>query len=458
MGVRGTHKRTIEVQSMKAIKRIIALILVSIFVIGAIFISYTGIKNGAVVYATVNDDAIYVPLRSESDAVKAFQAYCKSRDLTIEGSLSDAVTTFTTGAFNSACNELGIDITELQAEIKAEYDQSGEPVKFFFNDTGVMAMNRIFAQFLQDNELEVGDSADEQNNTVSGGDYFVDMDGNGCYVLEVNTTSGNTGVFASNVVKTGSKYVNSYNEIYNFIGENSNKRLFNTYHINSNDTVNLYGYYGYVSGGWWRIITPNNTNSVVQMTDKKYLQGYLCIEKTADGVYFLALYSPKSTVVVNQIYRLNNVSTQNVIVFLTTNNTVINNNNYEGDTYITNEGDIINNDNPDQADFPDYPNEPTNTPDDWGAEMPDLNIPWYLQGKEEKFPWNIPFNIMLTLSLLKAEPQAPHFEGTMDFKFTTYDYEVDLSQFDDVAEVLRKMEVIAFLIGLMVLTKNLIGW
>ena len=137
------------------------------------------------VYAAVNDDSIYVPLRDQSDLVTAFQYYCKSRDLTIEGSLADAVTTFTTGVFNSACNEIGINITELQAEIKAEYDSSGKPVKFLFNDTGIMAMNRIFAQFLQDNEIEVGDEVDKE---VYNGYFFTDADGNSCYCYVLTYT------------------------------------------------------------------------------------------------------------------------------------------------------------------------------------------------------------------------------------------------------------------------------
>lgn len=446
---------------MKAIKRIIALILISIFVIGAVFISYTGIKNGAVVYATVNDDSIYVPLRSESDAVKCFQAYCKSRDLTIEGSLSDAVTTFTTGAFNSACNELGIDITELQAELKAEYDQSGEPVKFFLNDTGVMAMNRIFAQFLQDNELQVGDA--DVDKTIYSGMVFTDNNGINSLVTfyDANDSDKVTamgtayhaydGWYAVNDVSypTNTQYpfvkLSGFN--FNYVDNKSHTFIIEKLAV-SDEVYRYRGSIDNLSASNFWLYNNGNTGMfsvLYNIRTSDYYIGYVNLTTNKVG-------GTKIKITPN-----NGQSQQtNIIIVAPT----INNNNYEGDTIINNEGDIINNnpDNPDQPDFPDYPEEPTGNVDDWGAEMPDLNIPWYLQGKEDKFPWNIPFNIMLTLSLLKAEPQAPHFEGTMDFKFTTYDYEIDLSQFDDVAEVLRKMEVIAFLIGLMVLTRNLIGW
>lgn len=151
------------------------------------------------------------------------------------------------------------------------------------------------------------------------------------------------------------------------------------------------------------------------------------------------------------------------IIFLTTNNNTINANTYNDNkqTVINNEGDVYNYDY-DDDDPPINPpsggggdDSPTD-PDDWGIDLPDLNINWLLEGKENKFPFNIPFNIILTLSLLNAEPEAPHFEGTIDLGIYQWNYEIDLEQFDSVAEVCRNFEFIAFLIGLMLLTKRLI--
>ena len=59
---------------------------------------------------------------SNADLVSAFKAYCKSRNLAIEGSIADAVTSFTTSTFNNICNTLGIDVTALQAEIASRTD------------------------------------------------------------------------------------------------------------------------------------------------------------------------------------------------------------------------------------------------------------------------------------------------------------------------------------------------
>lgn len=63
---------------------------------------------------------------------------------------------------------------------------------------------------------------------------------------------------------------------------------------------------------------------------------------------------------------------------------------------------------------------------------------------------------MFALSLLNAEPEAPHFEGTINFGFTSYDYDIDFIQFDHVAVIFRRLMFLAFIFGLMFLTKQLI--
>ena len=168
------------------LKRVITLLFCLIIVFVAIFGFVVGVVSVPTIYsyAEINVSNLYEPLRDSSDAVKAFQAYCKSRDLTIEGSITDAVTTFTTGAYNSCCNAVGVNVSQLQAEIKAEYDQSGKPVKFLFTNTGVMAMNRVFAQFLQDNEIEVGDEVNDQ--TVYDGYY---ANGSNVFVIKSGTSA-----------------------------------------------------------------------------------------------------------------------------------------------------------------------------------------------------------------------------------------------------------------------------
>lgn len=76
------------------------------------------------------------------------------------------------------------------------------------------------------------------------------------------------------------------------------------------------------------------------------------------------------------------------------------------------------------------------------------------------FPFCIPFDFAEFISVLQAEPQAP----TFTFKFPVgYDeqmqviyeeYEIDFSQFDEVAYWVRKMELLLFIVGLIFSTRS----
>ena len=426
-------------------------VAIMLFCLMMVFIATFGFVVGVVAvptiysYAAVNDDPIYVPLRDPSDAVTAFQAYCKSRDLTIEGSLADAVTTFTTGAFNSACNEIGINISQLQAELKAEYDQSGKPVKFLLNDTGVMAMNRIFAQFLQDNELQVGDTDVDQ--TVYDGQLFVDANGVSCLAYVINTSS-TTNFDKSKIEQKGTFYGYSLPYIksqatasvpfeFTVYPNNLNSSVTYTFYYRKNSTAEqivntAYGGYNYeiyykrVDGG-----------------QSEYI-GEPCVfynkydNHTYVGTCEVSVYGSNATFKVVNSTRVTNVSPATVVIVATT----INNNTYEGDTIINNEGDVIvepdpvppggtdpgwdigggggtatdGNGNTWNIQFPDF-------------ELPDLNIDWSINGLGEKFPFSIPFDLVALVTVLNAEPQAPRFEGTVNFGFTTWDYDINLQQF-----------------------------
>ena len=235
-------------------------------------------------YADNNNNDLYIPLRSQSDLVKAFQAYCKSRDLTIDGSAADAVTKFTTGAFNGACNTLGLNITQLQAEIQAEYDQTGKPVKFLFNSTGVMAMNRVFAQFLQDNNLDVGDSADQANNTVYNGEMFSDNDGNTCFVTIYRSGTGD------NIIQLGTPYKYTGQELSTLTRSNSYSYT-DTLHINNSDYIlastfdyqysKAYCFLNIQYSG--RFSISNGANSYSDVIENSY--GFLSVGKIGTSYY-----------------------------------------------------------------------------------------------------------------------------------------------------------------------------
>lgn len=430
-------------------------------------------------YASIDDDIVWTPLRQQSDMVVAFQEYCKSRDLTIEGSLADAVTTFTTGAFNSICNTLGFNMTQLQAEIKAEYDANGRPVQFLFTATGIDAYNRIFAQFLQDNELEVGEAVDE---TVYSGRWFTDDDGYSCFITSINTT--NKYVSDPSLVSLGSPYRFSGEEYFNSVSIGSGYQEYYLtfkenpykYYINwkkstndaTDDKINFALQSGTGRGEYIYVYAPRQS--------KAYYNGFVAIiennlHELYLGYYRYRLDGTLSNYIVSGQVRLNDESSQDIsIVDIDIYSPTINNNTYEGDTIINNYPD----DDPDDPDpvypdpeypdpptyDPDYPNDPITPqtpPDDWGIELPDFtDFDWIMSGLEKKFPWDIPFNIMFMLSLFAAEPEAPHFVGDIDLKVTTWHYDLDLAPFEELAEIFRKFFFISFLLGLMLLTKQLI--
>lgn len=79
-------------------------------------------------------------------------------------------------------------------------------------------------------------------------------------------------------------------------------------------------------------------------------------------------------------------------------------------------------------------------------------------GLETIFPFCIPFDIYAFCSALNADPVAPSFEWRMQYAPLGLDYtfEIDLSAFDGVAQVLRTMELLAFCVGLAFWTRHLI--
>lgn len=76
------------------------------------------------------------------------------------------------------------------------------------------------------------------------------------------------------------------------------------------------------------------------------------------------------------------------------------------------------------------------------------------------FPFCIPFDLYHMVTLFVAEPEAPHakWEFNLPFAAGTYKVEWDLQEWDEVAALCRKMELILFCVGLAVVTYKLIKW
>lgn len=74
----------------------------------------------------------------------------------------------------------------------------------------------------------------------------------------------------------------------------------------------------------------------------------------------------------------------------------------------------------------------------------------------EFFPFCLPFDIYAFFELLAAEPEAPRFEWEIQLPVMDepYLFVVDLSPWNDIAQLLRNLELIAFIIGLCVVTRE----
>lgn len=85
----------------------------------------------------------------------------------------------------------------------------------------------------------------------------------------------------------------------------------------------------------------------------------------------------------------------------------------------------------------------------------------YTVSLSDLFPFCIPFDLYNIISCFKADPVTPSAEITIPVgydgsEFTWETYTVSLSAFDPVAAVVRVLEYIAFIIGLMLVTRKLI--
>lgn len=74
------------------------------------------------------------------------------------------------------------------------------------------------------------------------------------------------------------------------------------------------------------------------------------------------------------------------------------------------------------------------------------------------FPFCIPFDLFNLLKVLQAEPVAPHFDFELDFgSLGRFPVSVDFSEWNDLAQLVRTLEIGLFIVGLAVGTRKLIG-
>ena len=445
------NKDTITYNVMGKIKSSLLIILICTmsFVSG-----YTSVSKTSFVFASAPEG--YIQSSSDTDLANAFRAYCKSRNLNLEGTTLGAITSFTTQTFNNICDFLNYDLTALQAEVY--YKTSGNSgLQWYFTSSGIAAYNRIFAEFLQNNNLNVGDSV---NDTLQSGLWFEDVDGYGCFVYDVTTINTYGNYPAYFITHRGTFYKYTGSEIYQLANSGTSSVIFNLSSLTNNISKRIY-----ISSD----VAFIQDTAVYKLADTN-TSNYIgdCIIFRMNGSYYLGAISReiipsvnRDREVVNQLSIINfptGTQLPTVNITITTNNTTINNNTYEGDTIINPDGtpQEPGGGGGDTPDTPVLPEPDLDPAEDWDIELPDLNINWILSGKQNKFPFDIPFNVMYALELLQAEPEAPRIQGTLDLVVYEWNYDLDLSDFDSVASICRNMEFLAFLTGLMLMTRKLI--
>lgn len=86
----------------------------------------------------------------------------------------------------------------------------------------------------------------------------------------------------------------------------------------------------------------------------------------------------------------------------------------------------------------------------------DTDISTYVVEISSFFPFCIPWDIYHFFELFQAEPEAPHFVFDVPFPYMEDDWhiEIDLSSWDTVASWLRAVELIGFIVGLALVTRE----
>jgi len=93
-----------------------------------------------------------------------------------------------------------------------------------------------------------------------------------------------------------------------------------------------------------------------------------------------------------------------------------------------------------------------------GFFTPSGNVEAYALDLKLLFPFCIPFDLFNLLKVLQADPVAPHFEFEFDFgSLGKFPVSVDFSEWNDLASLLRTLEMGLFIVGLAVGTRKLMG-
>lgn len=111
--------------------------------------------------------------------------------------------------------------------------------------------------------------------------------------------------------------------------------------------------------------------------------------------------------------------------------------------------------NPDPSPDPDPNSEP-----DPDAPATDEEAAQYTADLTTVFPFCIPFDLVRAFKVLSVEGEAPVYELPLqiDYKYIHIDesWSIDMSDFSSVIQIVRIMETLAFIVALILLTRNII--
>lgn len=108
------------------------------------------------------------------------------------------------------------------------------------------------------------------------------------------------------------------------------------------------------------------------------------------------------------------------------------------------------------TDTPSKPGEGTDTDNPNWPDTGSLSLPKLIA---TKFPFCIPFDVARLVGLLEAEPKAPVFRIPVVYaNIVNEEIVIDFDKFADVLQIIRWGEIMLFVAGLVVITRNYIKW
>lgn len=111
---------------------------------------------------------------------------------------------------------------------------------------------------------------------------------------------------------------------------------------------------------------------------------------------------------------------------------------------------------------PNPTSSPTGTPED---PTPEEEASPYKADLREIFPFCIPFDLIHLFKVFDAEPEAPVFKFPLDLELDNpwtgekvvdyhHEFEFDFSDYEDLIKLLRIIQIVAFITGLMMITRQ----